>query len=121
MSSASIASGSHDADALFITSWYQTSRPSVIVTGLSRPPPRFSTTTCSMLGVPVSASSAIAFSGTIPPRRYPPSAVMSTLAWASLIRSRSDSELKPPKTTLWMAPIRAQASMATGSSGTIGM
>ncbi len=36
------------------------------------------------------------------------------------MRSRSDSAEKPPKTTEWIAPIRAQASIATGSSGIIG-
>ena len=38
----------------------------------------------------------------------------------SWMRFFSDSAENPPKTTLWMAPIRAQASMAMGSSGTIG-
>jgi hypothetical protein len=28
---------------------------------------------------------------------------------------------KPPKTTLWIAPMRAQASMAKAASGIIGM
>ena len=55
------------------------------------------------------------------PRRNPPSAVMTTLHSASLIRSTSESGLKPPNTTECGAPMRAQASMATGSSGTIGM
>ena len=32
------------------------------------------------------------------------------------MRSRSDSALKPPNTTLWTAPIRAQASIAIASS-----
>ncbi len=30
-------------------------------------------------------------------------------------------ELKPPKITLWAAPMRAQASIAIVASGTIGM
>ena len=38
----------------------------------------------------------------------------------SLIRSRSDSALKPPKTTLWTRRFGVQASIATGSSTTIG-
>jgi hypothetical protein len=38
----------------------------------------------------------------------------------SWMRFFSDSAEKPPKTTLWMAPMRAQASMAMASSGTIG-
>ena len=37
------------------------------------------------------------------------------------MRSRSDSELNPPNTTLCTAPRRAQASMAMASSGTSGM
>ena len=65
------------------------------------------------------AASAISFSGTIPPRRHAPSPVTSTFASASLMRSRSESAVKPPNTTEWAAPIRAQASIATGSSGTI--
>ncbi len=46
---------------------------------------------------------------------------MITLASASFMRSRTASELKPPKTTVWVAPMRAQASMATAASGIIGM
>jgi hypothetical protein len=46
---------------------------------------------------------------------------MSTLASASLMRSASASALKPPKTTVCGAPMRAQASIAMGSSGIIGM
>ena len=66
-------------------------------------------------------ASAFAFSATGGPCRHPPSAVISTRASASLIRSRSASDEKPPKTTECAAPIRVQASMATGSSGIIGM
>ena len=46
---------------------------------------------------------------------------MTTRDFASLMRSRSDSGEKPPNTTLWGAPMRAQASMATTTSGIIGM
>jgi len=42
------------------------------------------------------------------------------VASASFMRSRSASALNPPKTTLWVAPIRAQASMATAASGIMG-
>jgi hypothetical protein len=45
---------------------------------------------------------------------------MRTLHSASLIRSRNDSEEKPPKTTECGAPIRAHANIAAGSSGIIG-
>jgi hypothetical protein len=80
---------------------------------------RRSVITLSMLGHSATASSAFAFSGTICPRRQAPSAVMSTLASASLILSRRESALKPPNTTECGAPIRAHASIAIGSSGTI--
>jgi hypothetical protein len=66
------------------------------------------------------ASSAFALSGTTEPRRHPPSAVISTLAAASLLRSESDSGLNPPNTTEWIAPIRVQASIAITTSGIIG-
>ena len=36
------------------------------------------------------------------------------------MRSLTDSALKPPKTTLCGAPMRAQASIATTTSGIIG-
>ena len=66
------------------------------------------------------ATSALALSGTAAPRRQPPSAVMSTLASASLMRSARASGEKPPNTTEWGAPMRAHASRAIGSSGIIG-
>jgi hypothetical protein len=40
---------------------------------------------------------------------------------ASSIRAASSFAAKPPKTTEWTAPIRAQASIATIASGTIGI
>ena len=57
----------------------------------------------------------------MPPRRQPPSAVMSTVDSASWMRSRTASGEKPPKMTLCGAPMRVQASMAMAASGTIGM
>ena len=54
------------------------------------------------------------------PPRMPPSEVISMEAPQSRMRSASEPALKPPKTTLWMAPMRAQASMAMASSGIIG-
>src|SRR3982751_5916163 len=45
---------------------------------------------------------------------------MRTLHCESLIRSRSDSGEKPPNTTEWIAPMRAQPSMAMTASGIIG-
>ena len=40
---------------------------------------------------------------------------------ASSMRTASSCAAKPPKTTEWIAPSRAQASIATSASGTIGM
>ena len=40
---------------------------------------------------------------------------------ALLTRSASAVAEKPPNTTLWGAPMRAHASIVTGSAGTIGM
>ena len=44
-----------------------------------------------------------------------------TLGCASSIRAASSAGAKPPKTTEWTAPIRAQASIPMIASGTIGM
>ena len=73
-----------------------------------------------MDGVSVMAASAIRLSGSICPRRKPPSAVIRTTAPASLIRSRSASAENPPNTTECTAPMRAQASIAIAASGTMG-
>ena len=54
------------------------------------------------------------------PLRRAPSTVISALAWDTSIRSRTEVGAKPPKTTVCGAPIRAQASMATTTSGIIG-
>ena len=40
---------------------------------------------------------------------------------ASSIRVASSFAAKPPNTTEWIAPMRAQASMPTTASGTIGI
>jgi hypothetical protein len=40
---------------------------------------------------------------------------------ASFIRVANSSAAKPPNTTEWIAPMRAQASIAITASGTIGM
>jgi hypothetical protein len=42
-----------------------------------------------------------------------------TSAWLILVAN--SLEAKPPNTSEWMAPIRAQANMATIASGIIGM
>ena len=44
-----------------------------------------------------------------------------TLGWASSIRAASSAGANPPKTTEWIAPSRAHASIAMTASGTIGM
>ena len=54
------------------------------------------------------------------PRRRVASAVISAFAPDTSMRSTTEPAEKPPKTTLWMAPIRVQASIATAASGTIG-
>ena len=51
----------------------------------------------------------------------PHEAVTSALGLASSMRSASSLGAKPPKTTEWTAPSRAQASIATAASGIIGM
>ena len=53
--------------------------------------------------------------------RITPSAVITTVDCASTRRFASASAEKPPKTTEWTAPMRAHASIAMGSCGTIGM
>ena len=47
--------------------------------------------------------------------------VSTTLASLSTMRLARASAEKPPKTTEWIAPIRAQARMAKAASGIIGM
>jgi hypothetical protein len=54
----------------------------------------------------------MALSGILRPPRSPSSAVMTTFAPASTMRSRNASALNPPNTTECTAPIRAQASIA---------
>ena len=44
-----------------------------------------------------------------------------TFGLASSMRVASSLAAKPPNTTEWMAPMRAQASMANTASGIIGM
>ncbi len=65
-------------------------------------------------------SSTAGLIGAVLPLRRAPSTVTSAFASENSIRSRTDSAEKPPKTTLWMAPMRAQASIATTTSGIIG-
>ena len=76
------------------------------------------TTNVVCTGMPTSSTCAL--TGAVFPLRRAPSTVTSALASENSMRSRTDSGLKPPKTTLWGAPMRAQASMATTTSGIIG-
>ncbi len=46
---------------------------------------------------------------------------MIALGAQSSIRTANSCAAKPPNTTEWIAPRRAQASMATSASGTIGI
>jgi len=57
---------------------------------------------------------------TLPPRE-PASALTMTLGSASSIRVASEPLANPPNTTQWIAPMRAQASIAKAASGIIGM
>ncbi|SLA97283.1 Uncharacterised protein [Mycobacteroides abscessus subsp. abscessus] len=59
--------------------------------------------------------------GAAAPRRHWPSTVTTSLAWASSMRERRAVAENPAKTTEWVRPRRAQASMVTIASGIIGM
>ena len=100
-----------------ISSWYQTSRPSVIGTS---PSTRLMTMTFSTVVSPAMATSALVLDGVLLAPRWPLSAQMRILAPLLSMRALSASALKPPNTIMWMAPMRAQASMTIGSSAIIG-
>jgi hypothetical protein len=59
--------------------------------------------------------------GTIRAGSMPQDAEMQIFGVASLMRPASSFAAKPPKTTEWIAPSRATASMAITASGIIGM
>ena len=67
------------------------------------------------------AASEFSLSGILRPPRTPSSAVTTTSDLQSSMRSASESGEKPPNTTEWMAPMRAQASMEIAASRIIGM
>ena len=122
MCSESRGTAGQSSDWRSTMSCHQTSRPAVIAVPPSRASPRRrATRTCSIVGVVARASSTAGLSAAGLPRRQPPSAVMTSLASASLMRSLSASAENPPNTTVCGAPSRAQASIAIGSSGIIGM
>ena len=58
---------------------------------------------------------------TMRPGSTPQLAVRMSFGSASSMRVASSLAAKPPNTTEWTAPMRAQASMATIASGIIGM
>ena len=108
-SSAFISAHGHSDVTMSAASWYQTSRPGSMSTAA---PVRLTTITWSTPPALAIAASALALSGTLRPPRKPSSAVMTTFDLQSSMRPASDSGEKPPNTTEWMAPMRAQASMA---------
>ena len=81
---------------------------------LTGEPVRRTTSTWSTTPAPTRsmAASTFTFSGTLRPPRRPSSAVMMKADLASWMRLASESGEKPPNTTEWIAPSRAQASMA---------
>ena len=84
-------------------------------------PVRRSTSMPWTVGASSTASSAIAFSGIAEPLRQASSWVIRSRAPVPSSRSPSEADENPPNTTTCGAPMRAQASIATGSSGTIPM
>ena len=113
--SASTHSGSQVLAWPASTSLIQRSRPAVMVMSA---PVRLTTSTFLTLSQPpkVRASSTMALSGRCLPPRTCWSAVITATAPVSSIRSRSDCAEKPPNTTEWVAPMRAQACMAATPS-----
>ena len=132
-SSAFIFSGAQSAFTCSISWWTQKSRPSVHWSVLRRsaqsscnsviPWLRSKTRTFFTLlhCFVFNAWSSLFFNGEPFPPRTPKSLVITTVESQSAIRSATLFALKPPKTTEWTAPIRAQASKATHVSTTIGM
>ncbi len=55
------------------------------------------------------------------PGSRPQEAAISAFGRASSMRTASSAAANPPKTTEWIAPSRAQASIATNVSGIVGM
>ena len=89
--------------------------------GLSRTSTRSTLCGSAPLAHLATAASTTVLSGIgLAPRRTA-EAVSTTLDLESAMRAASASAEKPPKTTEWTAPMRAHASIAAGSSGTIGM
>ena len=112
----SSSSALHSSDASFINSCHSLSFiPKEDVSSF-----RLRTTICLIRSRLSTASSTISFRLIVFPLRNPTSAVIIILDLESSILSRSDMALNPEKTTVWIAPMRAHASMAIRISGTIG-
>ncbi|MDT4832946.1 hypothetical protein FQZ97_665220 [compost metagenome] len=95
------------------------SRPATSVIG-ARPRSVSSTASGLCFDRRMASSSSGLYAMTLPPRD-PASALTTTLGSASSMRVASEPLAKPPNTTQWMAPMRAQASIAKAASGIIGM
>src|SRR5258708_12220192 len=68
----------------------------------------------------LSASSTSDLYSTVLPMRLPPAAVIISAGFASSMRAARLAAAKPPNTTEWTAPRRAQATIAKQASGIIG-
>ena len=73
-----------------------------------------------MCGESAIAASSNGLYFTTRPGSRPQDADTITLGFASAMREASSAAANPPNTTEWIAPRRAQASMAIAASGTIG-
>ena len=73
-----------------------------------------------MCGDSAIAASSSGLYFTTRPGSSPQDADTITFGLASAMREASSAAAKPPNTTEWIAPSRAQASMAIAASGTIG-
>src|SRR5215213_5627757 len=80
----------------------------------TEPPVRRTTSTWSTPPTRSMARSTLALSGTLRPPRRPSSAVITKADFASSMRLASESGEKPPNTTEWMAPRRAQLAVGDG-------
>ena len=115
--SASNISHGNVEEASLTKSWYQTSLSDHPISL----PVLFTTTIFSTQSHSLTAISTLALRGIDLPPRTPSSAVMTSLHSLSSILSLRASGEKPPKTTEWIAPSLAQASIATVASTIIGM
>ena len=112
-----MGSGGQSPETAVSASWSHTSRPAFHWTSS----PVWRTTKLVVtVGHSARASSTTAFKASPLAPRFMPSLVITQTAPASWMRSARLRAEKPAKTTLCTAPMRAQASTATASSGTHG-